>query len=271
MSLFHTPEFMALNGLHGIATDSGAGGSMLLLGPERGTYGGFQDAYGLDIMEELLKRAPQDCTIKLAPASHDIVLFSRSVNVLHRAGFLMHAADLNYDLCPRNINFTAGMSDGARKKLAKCERARFVSRKVERTEWKRAHAMLHKSRLDMGYAPPIPLAAITAVEDALPGSYLFFATYHEDAMVAAAITVRVREDISYVYCWGDIGKTEYAPVVHLFSVIYEDACNAGCRVLDAGTCLSHGVPSVGLQNFKMSLGFLPSVKCTMAGSTSGLE
>ena len=262
MSLFHSPEFCDLNGLP-ILRDEDTGAS-LLIGPERGSYGGFAGFADAYTMEKLLRLAPPRCAIKLAPADYDIERFSRSMNTLHKAGFLVDAADLSYVLRPLDINFTNGMSTGAAKKLAKGERARFVSHKLERADWRRAHALLHANRVRQGYAPPIPLSSIEAVERALPGTYHFFATHAAGKMIAAAITVKVEDDILYIYSWGDAEKNEDSPTTHLFSAIYEEACFMSCRLLDAGTCVANGAFNEGIADFKESLGFRPSVKITMA-------
>lgn len=259
MSLFHAPEFVRLHDLDMVILD----GDGLLFGPARGSYGGFTAGCSQAQMHALLKYAARRCAIKLAPADYDLRLFSQSVSALHAEGFKVESADLAYTLRPLDINFTAGMSAGAAKKLAKAERAGFHSRKLERNEWRRAHALIHANRLRQGYATPIPLADIEAVESALPGSYLFFGTFSSNAMMAAAITVKVEADVLYIYAWADAEKNEDSPTTHLFSAIYEEACFLSCRLLDAGTCVANGVFNAGIAAYKESLGFRPSLKATM--------
>lgn len=258
MSLFHSPEFVALNDL----TLLRQGEASLLLGPERGTYGGFAAPYDLQTMQELLESVPA-CTIKLAPASHDLELFSRSMNALHRAGFTIEYVDLNYELKPLSIDFASGLSDGARKKLAKCERAGFDSRLLEKSEWKSAHKLIWLNRHRAALELSLPLHAIEALETALPGTYRFFGTFDANRMIAAAICVMVEPDVMYVYAWGDAEKNEYAPTVHLCERIYEEACFMSCRLLDVGISTVQGVPNTGLSRFKESLGFSPSAKVTV--------
>lgn len=258
-SLFHSPEFVALNGLTLIRQGSAA----LLLGPERGTYGGFAEAYDLQTMQELLDAAPRACTVKLAPASQDLRLFSRSMNALHRAGFMLEYADLNYDLRPQDINFAGGLSDGARKKLAKCERAGFHSRPLERKEWARAHTLIAENRRRAERTLSVAYKSLCELETARPGTHRLFGTFDAERMIAAAICVMVEPDITYIYAWGDAEKNEYAPTVQLCECIYEEAAFSGCRLLDAGISTERGVPNPGLIRFKESLGFMPSVKATM--------
>ena len=259
MSIFHSPAFVRMNGL----TILRKGELSLLVGPERGTYGGFSHAASIAEMEELIACIQCPCTIKLAPAAHDIVLFSRSMNALHRAGFMVEHVDLNYERRTLNIEFTEGLSDGARKKLAKCNRAGFDSALLNRSEWAKAYNLIAANRERAGRRLSLPFERIVDLEDALPGTHMFFGTFDDKRMVAAAICLRVRPDVLYVYAWGDAEKNEYAPTVHLCQRIYEEACFMSCRLLDVGISTENGVPNKGLIAYKESLGFLPSVKITM--------
>ena len=259
MSIFHSPAFVRMNGL----TILRKGELSLLLGPERGTYGGFNHAASIAEMEELLACIQCPAWIKLAPASHDIVLFSRSMNALHRAGFMVEHVDLNYERRTLNIEFTEGLSDGARKKLAKCNRAGFDSVLLNRSEWAKAYNLIAANRERAGRRLALPFERIVALEDALPGTHMFFGTFDDKRMVAAAICLRVRSDILMCYAWGDAEKNEFAPTVPLCGRIYEEACFMSCRLLDVGISTESGVPNEGLIRFKEGLGFTPSVKVTM--------
>lgn len=266
MSLFHSPEFVALNGLT-LIERPWTGSARLLLGPERGTYGGFCEAPDVRLMDSLIAEIPYTATgihtIKLAPSSHDPNLFSLSVNALSRAGFAIGCADLNYDLVPGNLSFIEIINRAQRKKLAKCAREGFRSGPLDQAEWPAAYALLKENRLRAGHELSLPWTAICDLETALPGTYRFFATWDGERMIAAAICVLVEPDILYVYAWGDAEKTTFAPTVQLAQAIYEEACFMSCRLLDAGRSTLDGVPNDGLIAFKESLGFRPSLKLTM--------
>ena len=259
MSVFHSPEFVRLNALHVVELE----GAHLIAGPHAGTYGGYSDAESLERMEVMATMLPRACTVKLAPASHDLQLFSRSMNVLHRAGFMLEHVDLNYDVVPLNIDFAERLSKGSRKKLAKCERAGFHSRTLERREWRSAHKLIWSNRFRAGRELSLRLDQIEALEAALPGTYIFFGTFDGNKMIAAAICVMVEPDVLYIYAWADAEKNAYSPTTQLCQTIYEEACFRACRLLDAGISTVQGVPDKGLIAYKESLGFVPSVKATM--------
>lgn len=258
-SLFHSDPFVRLNALHTVTLD----GSTLIAGPHAGTYGGFSECENLPRMEVMASMLPAACTVKLAPASHGIELFSRSMNVLHRAGFMLQHADLNYDTTNLSFPFVDRLASGARKKLAKCERAGFHSRTLESREWRTAHKLIWTNRHRAGRELSLGLDKIEELEDALPGTYKFFGTFDGNKMIAAAICVMVEADILYVYAWADAEKNEFAPTVHICECIYEEAAFTQCRLLDVGTSTVEGVPNAGLIHFKESLGFRPSIKATM--------
>lgn len=261
MSLFHSPEFVRLASVPNLELN----GCTLLIGPHAGTYGGFSNAEDLNVMESLVDATPVACTVKLAPASHDLRLFSRSMNVLHRAGFMLEYADLNYGLAPRSLDFNARIDRSQRKKLAKCYRAGYESVRIENLELMRsAYDLICANRRRAGLELSLHWKNLRALETALPGTYRFYATFDGDRMIAAAICVMIEADILYIYAWGDAEKNEYAPTVQLCEAIYTDACLSGMRLLDAGISTERGIPNYGLIRFKESLGFVPSLKATMA-------
>ena len=248
MSLFHSPEFVGLNGLKAFDLE----GCRLLVGPERGTYGGFDRVAPPCVYDALLAKAGP-CRVKLAPTSHDPVLFALSMNALARAGFGVEAVEVNYDLMPTSFS----PSYGNAKKLRKCNEAGFVSRPLERAEWADAHAFLVRDRERAGHHLSVPLGAIESLESLKPGTHQFYGTF-SDRLIAAAICLWVNPDILYVYAWG-AEKSEYSPTVHLCSEIYKTPC----RILDAGISTLDGMPNLGLMRFKESLGFKPSAKVIM--------
>lgn len=266
LSLFSTREFVALNKLQLLQL----GAHSLLLGPERGTFGGFSDGAPLEAMRELAKMARTEfpgCSVKLAPAGHDIHHFSRSMFALTENGFAVNCVDMNYELACGNIaGFADGLESGARKKLAKCERAGFESRLLERLDWARAWALLADNRTRNGHTLALPLGQILALEAKLPGTHHFFGTFTRSHMIAAAITLQCQPDITAIYAWGDAEKNEYAPTVQLCEAIYQWACAHNCTLVDAGISTERGKASDGLMRFKTSLGFLPSVKITMGSN-----
>ena len=216
MSLFHSSEFVGLHGL----TMYVDGDAKLLLGPERGTYGGFEGCERMAQMEALLTYAPRACTIKLAPASHDLQLFSRSMNVLQRAGFAITHIDLNYDMRPTVLTFEDRCDHGARKKLAKCERAGYRSFKLQRSQWHEAYRLISENRECAGRKLALSWVSLVRLEQALPETHELYGTFNSERMIAAAITLKIRPDVRLIYAWGDAEKNEFAPTVSLCKEIY---------------------------------------------------
>lgn len=259
MSIFHSDAFCKLNGLQAYRIAD----TCFLAGPSRGTYGGFHGCKTMDQMASLMCLVNGEAFVKLAPQGHDPVLFAKSFYVLMHHGFRVHYADLNYERRCLNIDFSEGLSSGARKKLSKCERAGLQCSELARNSWKRAHAMIAANRERSGHSLSMSLQSILETDKAIPGAYRFFGVFDDADMVAAAITVRLSDDLLYVWAWGDAKKNELSPTTMLAKHIYEQCAFMGSKLMDIGIATEKGIPNYGLMRFKESLGFTPSLKLTM--------
>lgn len=259
MSIFHEQAFIVLHGLNALHDAD----RTLLMGPSRGTYGGFEDAYSVEEMLSL--SSGTSGTIKLAPQSHDPVLFARSVNALMQCGYSVKFADLNHDMRVTATPFRELLADGSRKNLDRCWRAGYTSRVLKESEWPQGHELVRWQRMQKGIEFSMTFAQWLEMRTLFPTRVWMMGTFADNGvLVAAGMLVAVRSDILYVYAWDGIHDAN-APTVHLAGAIYGYAQEHKFRLLDAGTSTLNGSSEgkEGLIFFKEALGFLPCLKLTM--------
>jgi hypothetical protein len=97
--------------------------------------------------------------------------------------------------------------------------------------------------------------------ETFPDDIIIFGGFLHNAMIAAAICVRVNSEILYVYSWGERSGFEgISPVTVIAAALYRFSRSADIACLDVGTSSVQGEPNPGLFAFKKSLGAKPSIK-----------
>ena len=269
MTIFHSRKYFDL---HGGSAYLQHGDCILPLwtvggtthSPLRGTFAGPSGGSMKD-----LERVVQDALAisgqhhyKLAPQGHDAAHFAQTYNVLVRAGFKVSRHELNYERPVNNSGaFEQGLSRGEFKHLNACLRAGW---EVTASNFDgQIYDVIAENRKRKGRELSMSYEAVRDMAEAFPEELVCFRV-NRLRDLATAICLRLSPDILYVYAWGDIGDAEHSPIVLLAHGIYEWCCMNGVKLLDIGTATEDGVPNVGLTDFKMRLGFRPSLKITMS-------
>jgi hypothetical protein len=106
----------------------------------------------------------------------------------------------------------------------------------------------------------------------LPHVFQLFGAFIEDEVVAAALVVRLNQDVAYVLYWGDTpaGRARSA-VAPLASFLAGHYGNLGVSILDLGISSVKGIIDDGLARFKENLGSEVSLKLTCNLSIATLE
>lgn len=247
MALFHDQFFGGVRVEHD---------GVILVAGNRGQHGGFSSAATPDVYAGAIEKLPRASTVTLAPAGHDGEIFALSVAAFLQAGFIVSAAELNYERSVY-VRFAPGVSRGQLRCIEALEDKGHVVSEVDLNEYD--HGVLVRNRQARGRKLTLGLDELGRQREAIPGHMVCFhvALPGYDA-VAAAICMRVSPDVLYVWAWGDEPGCEGSPVTLLAKGIYGWCVESKTKLLDIGTAAE-----AGLMQFKSSLGFSPSLKLTM--------
>jgi len=266
MSIFHSPAFCNLHRMdlaNGIIPWGYVSNLDEWRSPTVGTFGGFSGGTIEDMEKAIFEFPLGRKIISLAPQSHDENLFMRSVSVLDKHGFKVKHGDINYSIEVDDKPLSVRMVGGHRKKLAKCERAGFDAKELNKSEWLSAYALLDANRRRKDRKLSMSYQQMMEQDEAIPHLMKVFGVFDGTKLLSAAICVRVKPDVQYVYAWGDSGDSEFAPTIMLASHIYDHCLTNKIRIMDIGISTENGVPNLGLMKFKENLGFKQSIKLTM--------
>ena len=243
--------------------------------PGRGSYGGFEVTEDLPIDDLKLFIALVESTLKLLGGQRlDIVLpplvyaperFALAFHALTMAGYRVSRQELNQSIEIRHGDFLALGNYANRKRFNRAVREGVSARQLKREEFRAAYNVIVESREKKNYAISMSWPQIEEMVEAFPDDIIVFGGFLHDAMIAAAICVRVNDDILYVFSWGERSGFEgISPVTVIAAALYRFARSANIELLDLGTSSVHGEPNHGVFAFKKSLGAKPSVKMYFA-------
>jgi hypothetical protein len=249
-------------------------GDGIYASPKRGTFGGLSLNHALEfeaierfiagVLAHLKSEGARVVRLRIAPASHDLALFSVLFNTLSRHGFRLAQHELNYDLCVDDRAFIDRLEYGNVKRLRKAAREGFVAGQVGCESFDAVYRVIEQNRARLGVSVSMSAAQLQRMLELFPEKMHFFAVFRDESrseMVASAVCIALTESIFYVFYWGDIdGVSNVSPIVLLASTIYEFCQKNGYTVLDAGISTLGGEPNYGLMRFKRNLGFAESAK-----------
>jgi len=200
--------------------------------------------------------------ITMPPDGYDFEMGLLISKALENHGFQMSFQDLNFHL-PVSINFKKHLHRSERWKLNKSIREGYRFQKVDHPDWDAAFRLLNESRERKGFRLSMDQKSIESVFALFPDRYHLFSVCKGNETVAIAITLKVCEDILYVFYTADqISHRKLSPVVLLHHGIYGFCLENRIKLLDLGTSSLKGLVNSGVANFKRNLGGIASLKNT---------
>lgn len=237
----------------------------LLCSPFSAPFGGFVFANPdtpLEMVDKAVKSLIRyadlhrlSLRITLPPAFYHPQLINKQIFCLTANGFRQIYNDINFHFDLTSFDdYTTVLWRNARKNLQRARREPFVFKKAQsQEEIIAAYNTIQQNRKAKGYPLKMSLQQVLDTINVVPAD--FFNLSINGANVAAAQVFHVADDIVQVIYWGDApGFENYRPMNYLAAKVVEYYKKAGIRIVDVGPSSQFGVPSIGLCNFKESIG-----------------
>lgn len=250
-------------------------GDGLWRSPARGTYAGFVTEPGLRpevlftfhdaVLDRLASLGATRVEVLPAPMAHDAVCFANQFYFLHARGYASTQCDLNHSLEVDARPLRDRMSYGNVKRLRKCEKEGAQTAALPAQALPVVYETLSLNRASKGHTMSMTLAQLEDMQQRFPEAMHLFGCSIGQELAAAALCLRVKADVLYVFYWGDRpGYASLSPVVCVAEVVHDFCQEEGIRLLDVGTSTLDRHPNHGLIHFKRGLGFVESLKVRMA-------
>ena len=242
-----------------------------LISPIQGTFG------GINFNKKFTSKIKQDCTTLLVnylrinyvgftiqisqpPLAHDIFLSEESL-LMQYLGFEISKGELNHSTVITKDTLEQKMSRNNLKRFKKCNSFFFVFEQSK--NFKKSYEVIKINRTSKDVKISMSYEQIMKMHKRFPDDLFFFDLKDGAKIVASSLCIKIKEDILYVFYWGDLpGYEKFSPIVSLSKNIYDFAALNGFKILDVGTSSLNGEPNHGLIRFKDGLGFQPSLKFT---------
>lgn len=237
----------------------------LLCSPFSAPFGGFVFANPdtpLEMVDKAVKSLIRyadlhrlSLRITLPPAFYHPQLINKQIFCLTANGFRQIYNDVNFHFDLTSFDdYTTVLWRNARKNLQRARREPFVFKKAQsQEEIIAAYNTIQQNRKAKGYPLKMSLQQVLDTINVVPAD--FFNLSINGANVAAAQVFHVADGIVQVIYWGDApGFENYRPMNYLAAKVVEYYKKAGIRIVDVGPSSQFGVPSIGLCNFKESIG-----------------
>jgi hypothetical protein len=139
----------------------------------------------------------------------------------------------------------------------------FVFRQIPTEYLNEAYSRIVESRESKGYPVTMTLKDLKAMFHVFPNDYLLFGVFDQNTLIAAAVCIKINNEIMYCFYLGDaLAYRRDSPITLLINGIFE-YCKAHLfKILDLGLSTDKGILNKGLYAFKKSFGSVDSQKLT---------
>ena len=291
--LFHDPRFYRLHsseaGRSGryLTLEASPGGAVVGAGfalelapgawhsPGRGTFGGLQwlapipasvaDRCYCALEDSIRAAGGRSLHIILPPESHGPAQDALTTEVLRARGFVLQWVDQNFTVAVTGEPLRSRMKPVKRYGLGRAQRQGVRIHPLPPGERPEAFRILATYKQRRGLPMTMDEADFNAMLAAIPGSLLWSGAFLAEALVGAAVTLRLSREIHAIAYLGHRPEVDNLTVQELLiEAAYTQAQQQSCRLLDFGIATERGVRNEGLITFKSRLGFTPGPRTTWA-------
>lgn len=213
----------------------------------------------------LLQNKAKTCTMVLPPLLYDRNFLAKCANSLLVNGLIVRQIDVNHFMKVKNCSsdhFIANFTYAARKNFNKSLKSDFIFRVNEDKAFSESYEIIQKNRQSKGYHLFLSLDDVRAVSQLIPIDS-FVLSLGNGQNIASAIVYRLSDQVVQVIYWGHHPDfSTQNPMNFLAFKIFEYYAQQGFDVVDIGPSSSESVVSLGLSNFKESLGCGTDLKLT---------
>lgn len=237
----------------------------LLCSPFSAPFGGFVFASpdsSLEMVDKAVKALVRyadlrrlSIRITLPPAFYQPLLIPKQLFSLSANGFRQLYDDVNFHFDLQAFSdYKSILWRNARKNLQRAQSEPFVFKRAEsQEEIIAAYSTIEQNRQSKGYPLKMSLQDVLDTIEVVRAD--FFNLSMNGTNVAAAQVFHVAPGVVQVIYWGDVpGFENYRPMNCLAAHLVDYYKKAGIRYVDVGPSSQFGAPSIGLCNFKESIG-----------------
>jgi hypothetical protein len=215
------------------------------------------------IDQDLQKHGVATIMIKSAPFLYDAEMNTLLHTFLLNLGYRVANAEVASIIPVTSASTREVFHRAERRRHEKCVQEGLVFKCLKTEDLKTVYDFISTCRSEKGYPLSMLLEELQHMVVKFPDRYLLFGAFRNNALVAAAITIRVKKNTLYDFYHDHAAEFDrLSPVTFLVDGIYRFCFENDIQLLDLGTSAVDGLPNFGLLNFKKKLGAQATTKLT---------
>lgn len=179
---------------------------------------------------------------------------SKIQNSLINNGFKILDYDLNFEYYLKNFDedYLTKIKRNARKNYNNALKHELSFEKTD--DIKTVYEVIKINREFRGFPLRMTLDEVIKTSDIIPSDY-FLVKNKEGISYASALIHHLKDNLVRIVYWGNTPESEEARPINFLSYnLFKYYKEQGIEIVDIGTSTVHGVPNVGLCDFKESIG-----------------
>ena len=217
----------------------------------------------IDVEQRLKSYGVKKIMIKDAPQIYRQEQAALLSVVLISLGFRVLKSEINSSIVIDEIQWENKISYAELKRLNKCKKEELEFRFLSNNKIEEVYHFIQTCRQERNASLSMTLAELKNTILFCSEDFLLFSVFQKDKMIAAAITIKVNNEILYDFYHAHIKEADQlSPVVMLIDGIYSYCQKNNFKLLDLGTSMLDDKINYSLLNFKKQLGAVSSMKLT---------
>jgi hypothetical protein len=206
----------------------------------------------------------KDCPSLYRPA-HSAILHTFLLNL----NYSVLDAEVGAIIPVTELRFDTKLHEWERRKIRQATDAQLVVKELSLDHLGEIYLFILGCKKHKGYSLSMSLVELKQTVHVFEKNFQLFGVFSENKLAAAAIAVRVNEDILYNF-YSDHAEEfdSLSPVVFLLGHMYHYCQRNRIDKFDLGTSAIDNKPNFGLLDFKIRLGGVPATKLTFQKNLS---
>lgn len=245
------------------------------ISPLRSPYGSFifsENVPQIQLSEfirytekSLAERGGQSLLLKNPPEIYNPLLYK----LLLESGYLIHLEETSAVIGVDGRKYAENLNQSKKSLLKKCHDNQLHLQQFSLDRLSEVFDFLKKCYTEKGYAISMTFEEVQKVTQLFPESFFLHVVFHNEQMVAACISIRVKQTVLYTFYYNHLKEYDFmSPIVFLIEGLYQFCQEKNIQLLDLGTSNKGDQINEPLLNFKISLGAQRSRKITFVKKLS---
>ena len=245
------------------------------ISPLRSPYGSFifsENAPHIQLSEfiryaekSLAEKGVQTLLLKNPPEIYNPLLYK----MMLESGYLIQLEETSAVMEVNEGKYVDSLNQSKKSLLKKGHDNQLHLQQLSFDQLSEVFDFLNKCYTEKGYALSMTFEEVQKVMRLFPKSFFLHGVLREEKMVAACISIRVKQTILYTFYYNHLKEYDFmSPIVFLIEGLYQFCQVENIQLLDLGTSNKGDQINESLLNFKLSLGAKRSRKITFVKNLS---